>query len=120
MSTHYIYLLREREFLNSGQPIYKIGKTTQQPDKRLRAYPKQSEILLVIKVSDCHSTETTLIAECDKKYKNRKDIGREYYEAPEYEIMQTVIRTCYPKCMDLVPYNAPPGVIARLLAWWRS
>jgi len=40
----YLYILREREFLNLRNPIYKIGKTRQEPNSRLSGYPKGSEI----------------------------------------------------------------------------
>ena len=39
-SPEYIYLLHEREFVNSKQSIYKIGKSKQENLKRLYQYPK--------------------------------------------------------------------------------
>ena len=45
---NYIYLLQEREFINSNQNIYKIGKTKQEHNNRLRGYPKGTELLIQI------------------------------------------------------------------------
>jgi len=42
LSNHYVYLLREREFIDLDEPIYKLGKTIQQPNTRLAGYPKGS------------------------------------------------------------------------------
>ena len=40
----YLYLLQTREFINSGKPIYKVGRTTQENLKRLNQYPKDSRL----------------------------------------------------------------------------
>ncbi len=40
MDIEYIYLIQEREFINSKQPIYKIGRTKQNNYKRFEQYPK--------------------------------------------------------------------------------
>ena len=42
MSGH-IYLFQEREFINSGEDIYKVGKTKQEFNKRFSSYPKGTE-----------------------------------------------------------------------------
>lgn len=34
----YIYLLQEREFKNTKEPVYKIGKTKQKHNKRLSSW----------------------------------------------------------------------------------
>lgn len=79
-SNHYVYLLREREFIDLNEPIYKLGKTIQQPNTRLAGYPKGSEVLLFIDVNNCHTAEKALMARFDERYYHCKDIGREYYE----------------------------------------
>ena len=45
MDTQYIYLLQEREFIKTKEPIYKIGKTKQVNNKRFGQYPKGSVLL---------------------------------------------------------------------------
>ena len=37
----YTYIIQEREFVNSREPVYKIRKTKQQNQKRFSSYPKQ-------------------------------------------------------------------------------
>lgn len=57
----YIYLVRTREFKSLGQPIYKVGKTSQCPDTRitrLHKYTKGSEIYLILQ---CHILDVSLI-----------------------------------------------------------
>ena len=47
----YIYLVRTREFKSLGEPIYKVGRTSQCPDTRitrLHKYTKGSEIYLIL------------------------------------------------------------------------
>ena len=41
----YIYLIYLREFINSNQDIYKIGKTKQLNNNRFKQYPKGTIIL---------------------------------------------------------------------------
>ena len=46
----YIYLIRTREFKLMNRPIYKVGRTSQEPDTRIRRfdkYTKGSEIYVV-------------------------------------------------------------------------
>jgi hypothetical protein len=83
---HYIYLLQEREFVKTDEPIYKIGKTTQPNLKRLNQYPKGSKLLFQTICKDCHTTERELLFKFNNSYKPRKDIGNEYFEG-DYRYM---------------------------------
>jgi hypothetical protein len=76
----YIYLLQEREFKNYNIPVYKLGKTKQINNLRFNAYPKGSLLLSQLCCNNCDDCERQIISLFDKKYKNRDDIGREYYE----------------------------------------
>lgn len=87
----YVYFIHEREFLNSNQPVYKLGKTKQWNCRRLKDYPKDSALILVWRVPNCHVTERKLIKEFDRRYKKRKDIGAEYYEGDINEMKATFI-----------------------------
>jgi len=78
--TQYIYLLQEREFVNSNKNVYKIGKTTQTNTKRFSQYPKGSILLLQIICINCNNCEKQIIQLFTQKYKLRKDIGNEYFE----------------------------------------
>ena len=67
----YVYLIREREFIEIKTPIYKIGRTKQLPKNRFNGYPKNSEILLVIPVSDSFVCEKNIYEYFKKQYVNR-------------------------------------------------
>ena len=42
----YIYLIREREFVNNNKHIYKIGRTDAYDVRsRLKSYPSESEVI---------------------------------------------------------------------------
>lgn len=87
MSNGYIYLLQEREFISLKQNIYKIGKTTQENLKRFLQYPKQSLLLAQISCSNCSLAETALKSVFQQKFKQRKDIGIEYFEGNVNEMI---------------------------------
>lgn len=74
----FIYILQEREFIRSNQPIYKIGKTIN-PKSRLSSYPNGSRVYLIQLVEDCNETEKKMIELFDEKFENKVEIGREYY-----------------------------------------
>lgn len=86
---NYVYMLQEREFIKTCEPIYKIGKTTQEPNSRLRGYPNKSQVILFVDVPDCHTTEKHLITAFKKSFKQRKDIGTEYFEGELNQMKRT-------------------------------
>ena len=48
----FIYLIGEREFMNTHSPVYKLGQTQKyDPHSCLEKYPKSSEVHLVRRVS---------------------------------------------------------------------
>ena len=86
LQVQYIYLLKEREFVNTKENVYKVGKTKQVNHKRLNQYPKGSILLLQIVCGNCDTNEQTICKLFQKKYKQRKDIGSEYFEG-NYHLM---------------------------------
>jgi hypothetical protein len=92
----HIYLLREREFIALGQPVYKLGKTAQADGKRFSGYPKGSEIELMLRVADHDVAERELIGLFDALFKNRQDIGREYYEGEREAMMREICKYIAP------------------------
>jgi hypothetical protein len=89
----YIYFLRTREFRLLGQPNYKVGKTTQEPDTRIRRleqYTKGSEVICL------ESVPTGAISQVEKDvltfFRSRwppGPDGSEYYVIPtETEIKE--------------------------------
>lgn len=86
INTHYIYLLHEREFINSNKMIYKIGRSTQNNLTRFKQYPKGSILLFQMICNNCTTTENNLIHLFNTKYIKRSDIGNEYFEG-DFKLM---------------------------------
>lgn len=63
-----------------AEPVYKLGKTEQEGLKRSTQYPKDSVIEIHLRVDDCHEMERELIAQFKNEFKQRPDIGTEYFE----------------------------------------
>jgi hypothetical protein len=75
-----VYLLIEREFIKTKEPIFKIGCSKQENDKRIKQYPKGTQLLLQVIVLDCVYIEKKIKYIFKEKYKQRTDIGIEYFE----------------------------------------
>lgn len=79
-SREIIYLIHEREFINSKQNIYKIGKTKRPIQQRVSSYPKGSELLFCMYTNNCDLLEKYLINLFIEKFKQRTDFGKERFE----------------------------------------
>ena len=86
--TQYIYLLQTREFVNSKEPIYKIGKTTKLNFTRFNQYPQGSVLLFQSSCFDCNKLEKEIIQLFKSKYKVRRSIGRESFEGNSHEMIK--------------------------------
>ena len=94
MTTQYIYLLQEREFVNSKQNVYKIGMTCQENHKRFNQYKKGSILLFQIICTDCRLLEKNIIKIFKEKFKQRKeDAGSESFEG-DFKHMIDIIYRC--------------------------
>ena len=78
-SKGYNYIIREREFIRMNEEVYKVGKC-EDMSKRLKQYPKGSELVKYATVKDRHMSESLMIDDFKKHFKHRKDIGNEYFE----------------------------------------
>ena len=85
-----IYLICEREFIKSGESVFKIGRSAQEGLKRFKSYPKGSQLLLQVSCLDCKKSEKSLIAKFKQTYKPRPDIGAEYFEGCKYRMMDDI------------------------------
>jgi hypothetical protein len=74
----FIYIIQTREFINSGESIYKLGKT-RNPKTRLSSYPNGSRVYLLTKCVDCDKTEKDLLEKFRDKFVHKTDIGKEYF-----------------------------------------
>jgi hypothetical protein len=88
----FIYLIIEREFIKTGENIYKIGKTNQKKFKRFDQYPKGSCLLYYQKVNEYNKVEKEIIEKLKDKYKLVKDIGHEYFEGNLIDILLDIIK----------------------------
>ena len=57
----YVYLFHTREFFNTNQPIYKIGKTVQPNFTRFTNYPRGSVMFFQSSCRNCHELERKII-----------------------------------------------------------
>ena len=83
-------MVKEREFVKTSERVYKIGKSTN-IKSRMPAYPKNSVIYGIVYSLDVHRAERDLIRHFDNRFKNRPDIGREYYEVSKDDTVPCVI-----------------------------
>lgn len=101
-----IYLLREREFVTLGAPVYKLGRTVNWIN-RMNSYPKGSEVYLMIPVDNSVWYENQLISIFEDIYERATvnddgihTIGNEYFVGNLDEmiyIITTFIHNHYPK-----------------------
>lgn len=89
LEEEFIYIIKEREFKNSNQDIYKIGRTKNYK-QRFSQYPKNSEIIGVIQTNNTVKIEREIINVLKKHLCQRKDIGYEYFEGNKELILKYV------------------------------
>ncbi len=90
--SQYVYLIQEREFIKTQEPIYKIGMTKRTPSERLAGYPKCTKIIYFFEVTNCLRMEQFLIKKFDENFHQCDDIGREYYEG-DINVMKYIFRS---------------------------
>ena len=88
MVYHFIYLLKEKQDVDSGEPIFKIGKSTQENTRRVKNYPSGSHLLLQVACTDCHSMETYLIQEFKNLFILSR--GREYFRGDVFKMINLI------------------------------
>ena len=74
-----IYLIREREFIRCNEDIYKIGKSQNVLD-RVKSYPKDSNLHLLIFCKDSNNYEKEIIKILTERFKLASKYGAEYFE----------------------------------------
>ena len=89
----YIYLIQEREFIKTGEPIYKIGKTKKENLTRFKQYSKGSRMLCQLISTDCDEDERVLLGKFRTSYVPRKDVGSEYFEGDYNKMIQDIFET---------------------------
>lgn len=90
MMSQYVYLLQEREFIRTKENVYKVGMTKKENYKRFNQYPKGSVLLFQMICDNCRKMEKLVLKKFKETFKQRKDIGNEYFEG-EYKSMIDII-----------------------------
>jgi hypothetical protein len=88
MEYHFIYLLKEKQDVDSGEQIFKIGKSTQENTRRVKSYPSGSHLLLQVACIDCHSMESFLIQEFKNLFILSR--GREYFKGDVFKMINLI------------------------------
>lgn len=99
---HEIYIIKLAEHIRCKDNIFKVGMTTRGVVKRLKGYPKNSQILFSIKVKDAKLCERfvlencrkeTNLKKCDRNNKEQyKRLGNEYFEG-DYKLLLNLVKT---------------------------
>ena len=71
----FIYIIQNREFIKSKEPIYKLGRTFK-PKQILSSYPKGSRIYLILPCLDSIKEDKMVIDLFNDKFIKRKNIFR--------------------------------------------
>lgn len=104
----FIYLVHTREFINSDQNIYKIGRT-RNLTRRLKSYPKGSQCLFSIQTNDEINDERNLIDIFKYSFIQRLDIGKEYFEG-NIDKMMNIIENNLNEMHNVQSYVAPINI----------
>ena len=89
MKNGHLYLIWEREFIKSGEKLFKIGRTDN-IRRRLTQYPKGSRLLFSIYTPDCLTAERELIRQFKSTFDPRTDIGREYFGGESHNMIEII------------------------------
>lgn len=86
----YVYLIHPKNYEERSMPIYKLGKTYRL-ENRLNAYPKDSVIYLVRRVSNCHYVEDEM-KKCFKRYfaHQGQHSSSEYFKGSVTEMVRCI------------------------------
>ena len=93
MSSQYIYLLQEREFIKTNEQIYKVGMTCKENHIRFKQYPKGSILLFQMICTNCKTIEKTIIKIFKHEFKLRDDIGSEYFLGDYNKMIDIIYKT---------------------------
>jgi hypothetical protein len=102
----YIYILKLREHIKSGEDVYKVGRT-QNIVQRKRGYPKGSSVLYQIYTNDIINQEYQILQQL-KPFK-LTEYGNEYFGCNISHIEQVILSVCnlhdFPKTNQEIESN---------------
>lgn len=87
----YVYLIKM--FVSNDQDIYKFGRTKRKFMDRFNEYPKEAQpkIELVLWHDNIQTFETEVLREFRKVFRERRDIGYEYFQGDVEQMKQLII-----------------------------
>lgn len=85
------YILYRKDHMDQGINIYKIGRTQQTAEERLKTYPKGSKYLFYLDVKDIKVYEDLIKCLFINKYKSVPDCGAEYFQGDIDDILKDVV-----------------------------
>ncbi|BCS83782.1 DNA primase [Cotonvirus japonicus] len=71
-----------------------MGKTERTIELRSQSYPKGSQLLFLIPVNDYGQLETIVKNKFIEIFKQRKDIGVEYFEGDSGKMVEIMAKIC--------------------------
>jgi hypothetical protein len=88
MNIQYVYLIQTEEFVISGEPVYKIGKTKQLNYTRFKQYDRGSIQLYQSICKNCDDMEKKIIALFNSKYERHR--GKEYFKGNPDDMLDDI------------------------------
>lgn len=104
-----IYIVWPREFIVAGVSILKGGRSIDSA-VRLRAYPKGSRLLVRLRVSRMLDAENMLMSVCKAAFIHRTDIGSEYFEGSNYDVVGMALQVA--RMFPVTPVPVPLAIVA--------
>lgn len=80
ITSNYIYLLHEREFIRTNENIYKVGMSRQSNLSRFNNYPKGSRLIFQHECNDCRFVESIILCLFKGKFHKCNEYGNEYFQ----------------------------------------
>lgn len=97
----YIYLLRERQFIDAGQNIYKLGGSGSVLDAC-----SDYKIIVMIMITDYESGVDVVRRVFENNFGVRADIGRGYFEGSPNSMVHIIFEKC---CHGIIRFNWGPS-----------
>jgi hypothetical protein len=88
----FIYIIHEREFIESNKNIYKIGRT-HNTTKRIANYPKNSIYCFFRQSNNMIKDENKLVKTFKDNFIHKNEIGNEYFEGNLTDMIKII--NCY-------------------------
>jgi len=76
----YVYLLQERDLARLGENTYKIGRSAQPRDGRIKGYPKGSHLIYMCPVKDHVKVEQEIKTAFTQSFTQMREYGVEYFQ----------------------------------------